>query len=236
MRPTVTAALLAAALLPGAAAAQAPARKPAAAPAAQPAPLRAVPPPAPPAAPRTEAAPARAGLPPAEPGWRGDLLLGLELADGEEALKLRADLERAVAPLAPHAEVAVVLSAGLVHDSTESSTTVAGFTASAEASAQRFELVPALRFRMSPVPRLVLHADAGLGGTFTTARAEATAGGVTTETSDRSFGGVLRFAAGGAYQAGARVRVVAELLGVNFHYGDAKGRSVSVLAGAGLRF
>jgi len=236
--------ILALALAPTVAGAQAAPARRATAPAARPPAAR--PDPAPLAAPL--AAPPPGAALPAQPAprsaaqalprerWRGDLLLGIEHADGESALKLRADVERDLLPLAPGVVVSVLVSAGLVHSSDDESRTIAGVTTKAEATADRIELVPSLRVRFSPVPRVTLHADSGLGATYTMARGEVTAAGVTVSSSSSAAGGVLRFGVGGSYDASERLRLSAEVLGLNFHYGEAKGRSVTLLAGAGYRF
>jgi hypothetical protein len=168
--------------------------------------------------------------------WQGDLLLGVELANGESAVKLRADLETELLPLARKVVLTGLVSLGLFHWGDDTSLTIAGITTSSEASSDRLELVPSLRARFAAAPRLTLHADAGLGLSFTRTAAEVRVAGSSQSQSDSAAGGLLRFGLGGSYEVSERVRISAEVLGLNFHYGQAHGRSVTLLAGAGYRF
>ena len=194
----------------------------------------------------TAPAPGAETIPPAvasretglRPGFDGALLLGPEFVNDATALKLRVDLERELLPLAPRVVLSTVLSAGVMHWSHDTTVTLVGVTTTTTASLDRFELVPSLRARLALTPRLSLHGDAGLGATFALTSAKTTSSLATVpalKATDQYAGMVLRFAVGGAFDLSERLRIGAELLGLNFHYGEGHGQSVTVLASASYR-
>lgn len=221
-----------------AAAAQEPAaeRVPAAAPAAAQLTPFTPPPPAEPAA--------FAALPPGRTltgsAWRGALLVGPEMYDGATALKLRADLETDILPLAPRAMLSGVVSLGFGHWSKEETAGALDARITTDASTSTFELVPSLRTSLLVARKVTLHADAGLGlfHARTDVETSATIPGVTVsaEGSASTTGAVLRFGVGGHVDVSDRMRLVAEALGLNFHLADGSATSVSILVGGAYRF
>jgi hypothetical protein len=219
-------------------AAPAPARTPAPAPAAEPLPTVVVAPP--PAAPVAAIAAPSVREAPFATAWRAAVLFGPEFIDNQTGMRLRVDLERDVLPLSPRAALSLVLSASGTYLGDKTTTGSPGLAAiTVDSTATTFELVPSLRARFEVTRALWLHVDAGLGGAFSTARVETKAdvlGLVTTAKSSSSAGGVvLRGGLGGAYAVTERVSIGAELIGFNAHYGDTRGRTVTLLAGLGFK-
>ena len=198
-----------------------------------PAPLTA--PPAPP--PRAFSAPAP-GRTLTGDAWRATLLVGPEMYDGATALKLRADLETDILPLAPRAMLSGVVSLGFGRWSKDETVAVLTERITTESSTNTFELVPSLRASVLAGKRMTLHADAGLGVFHARSTVETSASipGVSVKGSDSITGAVLRFGVGGHVDVNERFRVGAEALGLNFHFADGGATSVTILAGAGYRF
>jgi hypothetical protein len=209
---------------------------PAAAAASEPLPTIVVaPPPAAPAA----LAPSLAAEPSREEPFskrsRAALLFGPELVDDQAGMKLRADVETDLLPPSARSVLSWVLSASAAYRGDEATASLAGVTTTATATSVMFELVPSLRARLAVTPALSIHADAGLGGAFSTSKLETKTdvSGLVTRTSSSSSaaGMVLRCGLGAGYAVSERASVAVELFGLNAHYGDTRGRSVTVLAG-----
>jgi len=207
------------------------------------------PPPSKPAAP-PPATPPPEGVAPAparEPeslfgeSWRAAVLVGLDLGEGDTAFKVRADLETPLYRLAPGTLLSAVLSAGYMRGGEDPpAQTLLGVTTDAKSSTNVFELVPAVRVSYAVLPRLGIHADAGIGFYYFTADVKATTSvpglpPLTVNANDSGFGAVIRLAGGAALEVSPRASVAAEVLGINFRRGDGSATTVSILMGASFR-
>jgi opacity protein-like surface antigen len=167
--------------------------------------------------------------------WRAALLFGPELVDDQAGMKMRADVETDLLPLSARSVLSWVLSASAAYRGDEATASLAGVSTTATATSVMFELVPSLRARLAVTPALSIYADAGLGGAFSTSKLETKTdvSGLVTRTSSSSSaaGMVLRCGLGAGYAVSERASVAVELFGLNAHYGDTRGRSVTVLAG-----
>jgi hypothetical protein len=188
--------------------------------------------------PRSTFSPLPAGRTLAGEAWRGTLLVGPEIYDGATALKLRADLETDLLPLAPKAMLSGVVCLGFARWSKDETTPVLDSQISTEASTNTFELVPSLRTSVGVGRKGTLHADAGLGVFHARTSVETSAPvlGGSVKGSSSTTGAVLRFGVGGQLDVNPRLRLAAEAIGLNFHLADGGATSVTILGGAAYRF
>ncbi|ABS27634.1 hypothetical protein Anae109_3450 [Anaeromyxobacter sp. Fw109-5] len=193
--------------------------------------------PAAPEPPRPTFSPLPAGRTLAGEAWRGTLLVGPEIYDGATALKLRADLETDLLPLAPRAMLSGVVCLGFARWSEDETTPLLDAQVTSEASTNTFELVPSLRTSVGVGRKGTLHADAGLGLFHARTSVETSAPGLgSVKGSSSTTGAVLRFGVGGQLDVNPRLRLAAEAIGLNFHLADGGATSVTILGGAAYRF
>lgn len=201
------------------------------------------PPPAKPAAPP----PAEAAAPAPDPqslfgeSWRMAVLVGLDLGEGDTAFKARADLETSLYRLAPRTMLSGLISAGYMRGGEDPpAQTLFGITTDAKATSDVFELVPAVRVGYALLPRLGVHADAGIGFYYVSTSAKVTTSGgglppLSVSASDNGFGAVIRLAGGAAFEVSPNASVAAEVLGINWRRGDGSATTVSILMGVSFK-
>lgn len=162
---------------------------------------------------------------------------------GYGALRLRGDAELDLRrELAPGFRLGGVLSIGLSRYSSDFGMVdpYGGTAMNAHSSATSLDVVPALRVHFAPAPRFDLYGDAGLGLGYTSASYEVTgvgAGGAYAVAGGFGSGVFVmaRLGAGGFYQVDDRLKVGAELLGLNLRAGSGVGSSYSLLAAVAYR-
>jgi hypothetical protein len=178
--------------------------------------------------------------------WRATSLLGFEFGNGDasySALKVRLDAERTLETLTPRTTLGLVLSLGMVHASDSKSISVPGgfglpTVVSLKWSANAFELVPSARLTFAFAPKLWVYGDGGLGIAYTASTGATLAvpglGTVKAGVSDGT-GAVLRLAGGLVFAPTQDLRLGAELIGLDIHFGSGLGSSFSILATASHR-
>ncbi len=160
-------------------------------------------------------------------GLRIDGLAGFEFVGGATGFKLRMDIEKEMAPLAPNMKLSVVLSLGLSHFGRSQS--VYGYydpfygrysgATTWDWSSNVFDLVPAVRFTIAAAPKLFFYGDAGLGLYYISTTWRYSNPLWAFEASDSAVGAVIRLAPGVYFDVNDRMRLGAEL-GLNIHAGD----------------
>jgi opacity protein-like surface antigen len=213
-----------------------------------PAPAAAKPAPAKGAAVRVEPAaePAPAAAPFEEKGpWRIAVALGREKDGDSELAGLRAqlELERDLVKLGSRGQLSFVAAAGWWHGTDEQTDSypspLGTFTVSTDITADLYELIPAFRAGFAVTPRLRLFAEVGAGATYLTTTMDVTtslAPNLTDSTTEDSWAGVLRFAAGGSWQVNDRFRIGVELPAIHRRYGRAQSQSLALSAMAAYAF
>ncbi len=162
-------------------------------------------------------------------GW-----IGYESGD-LSGLQLRGDFIYPYQKLAPKVDLSFVGSVGYSYLTHSESTTVAGVSASADATANVLKFVPAARFSMPVNPQFTLYGDAGLGLYWAgeTVKSDIPGGGsVSASNSDVGF--MLRLGVGGFYQLNTQVRLGASLV-LDPMFGGYSDTTFAFLAGATFR-
>jgi hypothetical protein len=171
--------------------------------------------------------------------WHGTVLVGIDRLSGETGLAARVDLDTDLVPLGARGMLSAVLSAGYARFSSSDKRDLGfGMSTTTESSANVLDLVPAFRATLDVRPGVALHADAGLGLSYTSGSASVktvTPAGALSKSADASgMGSLLRFAVGGSFDLNPRASLGAEL-GLSPRYGETRGTSVTVLAAASYR-
>ncbi len=165
-------------------------------------------------------------------GSRVAALIGIEasLEDNvDSVLKLQVEASTELRRIGPAARFDGVFSVGFIPYSKD----ISAMGIATKFESNTFELVPAFRFAFALGPQFTFHADTGLGLAYVTAKTTITSP-YRLSTSTDSWGELLRFAAGLAYDVNDQFRLGARL-GLDIHFDDVTTKALPVLVEASWR-